>query len=273
MKKITLKFIAALFFCAFALQVQAQGNAFDHMEATYMIKVDGEDLYLTLPDQTPPIFGTWEQKLTYQPLNTAKPELQQFKTVKVPDGAIGSGFYYIESVIAGRGLVEILQSDVDSPVIGVKGNTAAAPSPDGLDVWNPTRNSGTQIFSENTCATCSWAGKAKRRIQTAGDGLEVKLNGGAGVTFSWEATTLSNSKFDTSSVFVSNPVKEVLSIGGLTSNFEQVSVYSLLGKEVITRKLNGNTSMELDVNALVAGIYIVEFQGKGVGFSKKIVKQ
>ena len=86
---------------------------------------------------------------------------------------------------------------------------------------------------------------------------------------------LSTEEFDTSSVFISNPVKDELSIEGLNQNIKQISVYNLLRKEVISSTLEGDaTSTKLDVSALTTGMYIVKLQGEnGASFTKKIVKE
>ena len=86
-------------------------------------------------------------------------------------------------------------------------------------------------------------------------------------------TVLSTNDFDASSVFVSNPVNKALTIKGLTNNIEQVSIYSLLGNRVLESKVDGKSSLELDVNSLSSGMYIVRMTGDNVSFSKKIVKQ
>jgi len=275
MKKITIKISAFLFFTVFALQLQAQGNSYTtQTDGVFKIKVEGQDLYLTLPDLEPPVFGAWEQIVTYQPLNSTKPELQTFNVTYRADDC--TSCYFIESAIPGRGLVELMNPGSQTAPLVVKGNTAAAPSLDGLDRWNVTRGSGTEIFSENTCTTCGWSG-AKRRVQagtggpTSGD--EVKVNGGTGQKFSWEAVSLSAEKFDTSSILISNPVGDELTIKGITSNINTVSVYSLLGERVLSSKVDNQSEVNLDVTALTSGMYIVEMESDSGKFSKKILKK
>lgn len=271
MKNITIKIIAFLFLTVFAVQVQAQGNAYPtQSDGTFKIKVEGQDLFLTLPDEEPPVFGAWEQRLTYQALNTVKPELQTFNVTY--DSATCTACYFIESVIPGRGVVELLLPGSQTASLGVIGNTTAAPSPDQLDRWNPTRGNGTQLFSENICTTCGWSG-SKRRVQTVALGAEVKVNGGTPTVFSWEAVSLSNTSFDSSSIFISNPVNNEISVSGLTSNVKEVSVYSLLGKKVLSRNLSQETSVSIDASTLSSGIYVVKIAGDNGSFSKKIVKQ
>lgn len=277
MKKITIKTIAFLTLTLLAFQVQAQGNAYpSQTDGTFKIKVEGEDLYLTLPNMDPPVFGAWEQNLTYEVLNTVNPELQTFNVTW--DSATCTACYFIESVIPGRGLVELLDTTIDTSPLGVKGNTSAAPSPDQLDRWNPTRGSGTQLFSENISTTASWAGKAKRRVQNTSSpdpllSSQVKVSGGTPLLFSWEAVTLSNKKFDTSSVFISNPVENVLTVSGLTDSVNKISVYSLLGQEVLERKIDGQINMTINISNLTSGLYIVKLSGENGSISKKIIKE
>ena len=281
MKKITFKITTFLMLALFAFTAQAQDTPFNSSDpaariGTFLIKVNNEDLYLTLPDQTPPVFGAWTQTLTYQPLNTTKPELQHFTTSHAPSHA--TSHYYLTSEVAGRGVVEIIETNDANPDIGVRGNNAG--DPNQLDVWNPTRGSGTQLFSENdNDASFAWSGTAKRRVQAnsgtvPASGDNVRLSGGAAVTFSWvPVTTLNNKSFDASSVFISNPVKDQLTIQGLTSSIKEVSVYSILGKKVLSRKLNQESSINMDTSALSSGMYIVKVISDNGSFNKKIVKQ
>ncbi|AJR04988.1 T9SS type A sorting domain-containing protein [Siansivirga zeaxanthinifaciens] len=86
-------------------------------------------------------------------------------------------------------------------------------------------------------------------------------------------TTLSNNKFDASSVFVSSPVKNEIAIKGLTSNVKQVSVYTILGSRVFTKQIDGQSTLTIDASLLSSGMYIVELSGESGKFTKKIIKQ
>ncbi|TBN02947.1 T9SS type A sorting domain-containing protein [Hyunsoonleella flava] len=88
-----------------------------------------------------------------------------------------------------------------------------------------------------------------------------------------EAGTLSNEEFDSSSIFISNPVNSEISIKGLTADVNSISVFSLIGKQVLSREVNGETSLTLDSSALSSGMYLVKIQGDNGAFTKKIVKQ
>jgi len=84
---------------------------------------------------------------------------------------------------------------------------------------------------------------------------------------------LSTSKFDASSVTISNPVKNELIINGLSSSIEAVSVYNMVGGLVLESKVDSTTSVNLNVASLSKGVYIVKMTGKNGSFSKKIIKE
>lgn len=88
-----------------------------------------------------------------------------------------------------------------------------------------------------------------------------------------EAAVLSNDKLDDSSVFMSNPVKDNVSITGLTSEINQIHVYSLLGAKVLFQEVNNATSLQMNVSGLSKGMYIVDFVGENGNFTKKLIKE
>lgn len=85
--------------------------------------------------------------------------------------------------------------------------------------------------------------------------------------------SLSSEEFDKSSIFVSNPVNNQLDIKGLPLNVKQITVYSLLGKEVLTREINAQSSFNIDISNLKSGMYLVKMQSDNAVFTKKILKQ
>ncbi len=88
-----------------------------------------------------------------------------------------------------------------------------------------------------------------------------------------EAATLSTIQIAKSSVFMSNPVKENVSISGLTAEINQIHVYSLLGAKIISQKVNNLSSLQLNVSGLSKGMYIVNFVGENGNFTKKLIKE
>ncbi|PQJ71738.1 T9SS type A sorting domain-containing protein [Polaribacter butkevichii] len=74
-------------------------------------------------------------------------------------------------------------------------------------------------------------------------------------------------------VAISNPVKDQLTIKGLSAAIKDISVYNLLGNQVITSKVNGKSLVEINLNTLASGVYIVKLSGDNATFSKKIIKE
>lgn len=263
MKKITIKITAFLFFTVFALQVHSQAYAGPD---TYRIKVQGQNLYLTLPDEAPIQAGMMQQ-LTYQPLDNTNKQI--FMISQEVDADNRS---HITSVIPGKGVVELLDVSSANTPIGCRNNSSGVA--DDLDVWNVSRGSGTQLFSENNSTTAAWADASKRRIQTATASASVRVGGGTPVAFDYEvASVLSNEEFDSASIFVSNPVVNQISIKGLAPTINKVTVYSLLGSEVLSRNVESQSSLSIDASKLVSGMYIVELSGENGRFTKKVIKQ
>lgn len=89
-------------------------------------------------------------------------------------------------------------------------------------------------------------------------------------------SVLSNEDIKDSAVVLNNPVKDVLTISGLNSNVEQVAIYDLLGKQVLTKEIQDldGAALNLDLSSLNSGLYIVRLQGdNGNNFSRKIIKE
>jgi hypothetical protein len=269
LQKTLFLFVLALF----AVQVHGQAWGGAGAVGTYRIKVNTQDLYLTLPDDAPVTSGS--QTLTFQPLDMTN-NRQIFDIQQ-----ISGNNYSITSVIPGKGVVEIDDTEAN-PVLVVKGRDADD-VPDRLYWWNPTRGTGTQLFSENNSTTAPFAGTSKRRLQntTGGPlsglaGTDVKCSGGGPLKLDYVLSApLSTEEFDTSSIFISNPVKDELSIDGLTANVKQISIYNLLGQRVMLSNVEDNTSsIKLDVSSFSSGVYIVKLEGENLSnFSKKIVKE
>lgn len=83
---------------------------------------------------------------------------------------------------------------------------------------------------------------------------------------------LSTNDFETSSVFVSNPVQNELNIKGLSSSVRQVSIYNLFGKLLLETKVNNQSSLRLEISNFSSGMYIVKLAGNNLSFTKKIIK-
>ena len=66
-----------------------------------------------------------------------------------------------------------------------------------------------------------------------------------------------------------NPAKDVLNIKGLNAENLDLSIYNVLGKEIISSSLNSNNS--IDVSSFQSGMYFLKF--KGINETYKFIKE
>ncbi|WP_298495950.1 T9SS type A sorting domain-containing protein [uncultured Algibacter sp.] len=293
MKKITLKISAFLLLTMFALQLQ--GQALYTVEGTYKISTSGltPNLYVTVNTS----LGTieWAEELPGD-------DETQLWTIKGHRTPATAGLMEITGNITGLGPVTLCTADDSahpSLTLAVRPGDPISVAYDdttdpitysadhsGLDQFqrrktkvnaegladatgsNPA-DGNNALFLKNTIGTNSRYGvvpsAAGDPVQFDGAGIDV-------IQFHLVAA-LSTIDFDASSIFVSNPVNNELSIKGLSPNIKEVSVYSLLGKRVLSRNLNQETSLSIDTSALSTGIYIVKIASDKGSISKKIVKK
>lgn len=284
MKKITLKTIAFLILAVFAYQVQ--GQALFTEDGNYKISTSGlsPNLYITIN----PSMGTveWAEEL---PGNDEK-QVWVISAHRTPSDV---GLMEIRTTIAGFGNFTLATTDdsanpnltlVARPgdpisVTPLEGDYSGLDqfqrrktkvNAEGLADANGSNPAGgnNAIFLRNTVGTNSRYGVAPTQVGDA-----VKFDGAAIDVIQFHfLSVLSNEDFDTSSIFVSNPVNDQLTIKGLSSDVNQLSVYSLLGQEVITRTVNSE-SINIDINALISGMYLVKISNDSGIFTKKIIKQ
>lgn len=296
MKKITLKISAFLLLAMFALQLQAQTCPEVYLteedggqgDAVYKIATCGltPELYLTINGSSGEL--EWAAEATGVLEATQNWALQEHVTPS------GSGFMQItadlSSLDAGSWTMIVDQTTYDGSGadpeirINVRQGDPIADATDanyGYDQFQRRRESGwggpgnNALFAKPT-------GQGNLRYSTApsaaGDQVLFQ-NGGTIQEMRWiyvEPLALSTEEFDTSSLFISNPVKDELSIEGLNQSIKQISVYDLIGKEVITSSnvADNTSSTKLDVSALTSGIYILKLEGEnGESFTKKIIKE
>ena len=85
-------------------------------------------------------------------------------------------------------------------------------------------------------------------------------------------TSLSTNAFDLSQLnYYPNPVKGILNINYI-DNISSVSVYNLLGQEVITKSINQNVA-KVDMSTLPKGTYLVKITANELVKTIKIVKE
>lgn len=109
--------------------------------------------------------------------------------------------------------------------------------------------------------------------------IQIKLESGSGSTttyfdnlYFWKGTALGVAKFDTSGIkMYPNPVKNTLTID-TKSAIQRVSVYNVLGQEVIKASPKSN-SVILQTNELKKGVYMVKTEIDGKISTSKVVKE
>ncbi|MFD2727651.1 T9SS type A sorting domain-containing protein [Hyunsoonleella rubra] len=282
MKKITLKISAFVLFAMFAFQVQSQTcpEIYEN-PGSYKISTCGltPELYMTLDLSSGDL--KWAAELPGD-------DITQVWTIQDHPNPASGGYVSItadlSSLSAGTWRMVVDQTSIDGsgsdPEIKI---TAAAGGPIsdagdanyGWDQFQRRRESGWGGPGNNALfAKPPGQGNLRYRDapSAADDPVLFQSPGAIAPLRMHLVALLSNDEFDTSSIFVSNPVNNEITIEGLTSNVEKVTVFSLVGKEVLSRELSGESSLKLDVSAFTSGMYLVNFTGNGGSFTKKVLK-
>jgi len=89
----------------------------------------------------------------------------------------------------------------------------------------------------------------------------------------WTSSVLSNDELDLANAFkyYPNPVKNELNLRA-QNNIENVSIYNMLGQEVLRLAPNTNSS-KIDMSALQTGAYFIRVTINGVTETKQIIKR
>lgn len=295
MKKTTLKITTFLLLAMFALQVNAQTCPEIYLDvanggngpAVYKISTCGltPELYLTINGGSGQL--EWAEELTGATAVTQNWAIQDHVTPS------GSGFIQItadlSALSAGPWTMIVDQATYDGSGADPEIRVTARPGdpiadtmdPDyGYDQFQRRRESGWGGPGNNALfAKPPGQGNLRYSIPPTAAGDDVLFQNGGTIQemrmVYVEDLPLSTEEFDTSSVFISNPVKDELSIEGLNQSIKQIAIYDLLGKQVITSNLEDDTtSTKLDVSTLTSGIYIVKLEGEnGASLTKKIIKE
>ena len=276
MKKITLKISAFFLLTLFALQVHAQPcPEVWTVNGIYKISTCGltPELYMTINGSTGAL--EWATELTGE-------DPKQLWTITDHRTPASTGLMEITATIPSVGNFTMAVDDISAhpayTLIARPGDPVSGTGTgdwSGKDQFQRRRTSGfggpgnNALFLQTASGTNSRYGVIP---SAAGDPVQFDGGGIDALRFVL-ISTLSNEEFDTSSIFVSNPVNNQLSVKGLTSNVKQISVYSLLGSEVLSRSVEGQSDINVDVSTLSSGMYIVELSGDAGKFPKKIIKQ
>ncbi|WP_299012495.1 T9SS type A sorting domain-containing protein [uncultured Polaribacter sp.] len=294
MKKITLLLVITLI--TFVSQVQGQVGDLDAggygffnaaTPGTWKIKlleqIGGEELFLTVNNE---LKAVWTSEMTGDNpaqlwvITSNHPTLDQD----------GNAYSYITSAVPNIG---VLKADV---------NTDATPdvivgTSTGLDseqsAWqfrkfhqsepDFTKNSElagqNTIFLQGSREGTPWesANNAIRLGVTVEKDATIQLDGSAyALRFKLiEAATASVNTFGLDAFTVFTSSNDQLTIKGATSKVKEVSLYSVLGKKVLSKTVNNaNGEINININSLSTGLYIVEINGNnGERLTKKVIKQ
>ncbi|MCF7561534.1 T9SS type A sorting domain-containing protein [Sabulilitoribacter multivorans] len=285
MKKITLKISAFLLLALFALQVHAQPcPELWNEPGIYKISTCGvggdvsSELYMTINGTTGDL--EWAALLPGD-------DPTQLWTVTDHRMPASAGYVEIWATIPGIGdfTMAVDQSTYDGSGVDPEIRLTVMPGQPIGDTMDPNyeydqfqrRKATGWTGAGNNALFAKPPGQGNLRYSvtpsSAGDQVLFQNGGTISPIRFILVSTLSTEAFDASSIFIANPVKNELFVKGLTSNISQVAIYSLLGQEVLSRKLNGESSLNLDISGLTSGMYIVDFKGENGSLTKKIVKQ
>ncbi|WP_282135219.1 T9SS type A sorting domain-containing protein [Seonamhaeicola maritimus] len=292
MKKITLKISAFLLLVMFGLQVDAQPILWTE-DGTYKIGARGTNFFMTINGTTGAL--EWNTELPGDDPTQVWAIVGHRFAASEHDGGNGAGYMEITATIPGVGNFTMATDAVSTDgnnitIIARPGDpidkTADLTDLSGLDQFQRRKakvdangdpdSGGTNPADGNNALFLKtpWSNGARYGVTPTAAGDPVEFNGGGIDVIDYHLVqSLSTKAFNASSIFIANPVKNELSVKGLTSNISQVAIYSLLGQEVLSRKLNGESSLNLDISALTSGMYIVDFKGENGSLTKKIVKQ
>ena len=278
MKKITLKISAFLLLVMFGLQVDAQPLLWTE-NGTYKIGARGTNLFMTINGGN----LEWQTELP------GDDPTQVWAIVDHRSPAAG-GLMEITSQAGGQDWTMCLASDTGYPNVTLTveqrlPKVVAAGDWSGLDQFqrrkakvdangDPDSGGSNPSTGNNALFIQAPAGTNSRygAVPTAaGDAVQFD-SGGIDVIDYHFIAALSINTFADSSIFVSNPIDGEFSIKGIPADAQEVNIYSLLGAKVLTLSVDSQESMNVNVSALVSGMYIVEIKGNNGLFTQKIIK-
>lgn len=276
MNNFTLKIVASFVLMMFSLSVQGQAWT---ENGTYRISTSGltPELFMTVDPSNGSL--TWAAELTGN-------DPTQVWTIVDHRTPVSAGYMEIYATIPNVGDFTMTVDQSTFTGAGDKNITLTVRS--GLPIADENdSNYGYDQFQRRKTADPPLEGNDALFVKPPGEGGSrygvvptaagdlVEFDGGGidQLKFYFIASALSIDKLTESSVIMSNPVKDNVSITGLTAEIDQVNVYSLLGAKVLSKEVNNASSMQLNVGALSKGMYIVDFVGQNGNFTKKLIKQ
>lgn len=115
------------------------------------------------------------------------------------------------------------------------------------------------------------------RILTQESALLIKTTAGVSDTYTYSNLISLTFSATTSSEFISdksdlilfpNPAVETIYINGLNSSHSDLKIYNISGGLVYSQKVN-SSELQISVESLVPGLYLVRVNNKTIKFSKK----
>lgn len=280
MKKQILKLTLLVVVFLSASTLKAQDEEFEEYTKVgfYTIGIPGEDLFITINGSN--------GKLEWAPLLPEADRATQ--TWAIQDHVTPSGTGYVQI----------------TAIIPDFGNFTMGTSPDNIEGKNITltfragdpisdataENYGYDQFQRRKTTTnrggndalfikVPGEGGSRFGVAPSASGDPVQFDGGAidklEFKFVKDIETASVNSFGLNAFIISNPVNNFLTVKGAISKVSKISLYSVLGNKVLSKAVNNvNGDINIDVNALSTGLYILEMTGEnGERFTKKIVKQ
>ena len=273
MKSILQKSLILVTLALFAFQAQAQTWT---KAGWYKIGVPGQDLFMTI--------DTSSGNLVWAAALSGDAETQVWKMADHP-AVDPNGFIQVMATITGVGNFTMctVPENISGKNITITirlgdPSTDTSAAEYGYDQFQ-RRKTSSSVDGNDALFIKIFGGEQGSRygVTPTAAGDPVQFDGGGidqlEFTFVRDIATASISDFDTSSVVITNPVKNELNIQGLTADVQQVSVYSLLGKQILSSDVNTQSTLSLDVSDLATGMYLVKFQGDRSFFTKKFIKQ
>ncbi|AJR04994.1 T9SS type A sorting domain-containing protein [Siansivirga zeaxanthinifaciens] len=178
--------------------------------------------------------------------------------------SVGSnGYYNISCTLTGWDAVRFES-------INVYPTTTATPTTD----TNNTRifefvSNGSGAYDIHTPQTTT----GRYAYDNSGD---VNYTSSATANTKWlleNTNALSNEGFHRNSVFISNPIDDEIIIDGLEKKVNKIEVFNIVGKTIVLKNVKGASSIRIDANTLISGLYFVKFYGEVSIYTRKIIKK
>ena len=263
----------AVFFGSASIQAQNEWTK----NAKYKIKADGVDLLMTI-DVGAPGFLKWAAE---------KPGDDESQVWTITDHrvAAAAALSYMEITAEVQGTVLTLGTvagNVSGKNITLTANVGEPVTDDtaaGYEYdWFQRRKTGTsQGGNDALFIKVPNEGGSRYGIAPVLDAA-VEFDGGGidklEFVFVEDLPAASVNTFELGAFTIANPIGDQLVIKGATADVSKVSVFSIVGSNVLSQSINvGGGDIELNVNNLPSGLYVVEILGNnGERFTQKLVK-